>query len=185
MVLGHVAVAQQDKLHDFYVSHEQINKVGMITLGGWAVGNIAVNSLLLPGASGQQKYFYQMNTYWNVVNLAIAGYGYYAAVKGDAPGSLHEIADAHHTIQKILLLNAGLDVAYVMTGLFLKEAGKNSVKNGNRLKGFGNAVLLQGGFLLIFDIGMYLVHQSNGSTLQEIMQGLSFTGDGIGYVFRF
>ncbi len=42
----------------------------MMTLGGWAIGNIAVSGFSLRNASGSNKHFHQMNVYWNAVNLA-------------------------------------------------------------------------------------------------------------------
>ena len=37
-------------------------------------------------------------------------------------------------IQKILLLNAGLDVGYMLGGLYLTERSKNTEKNPERIK---------------------------------------------------
>ncbi len=51
------------------------NQIAMQTLGGWSLGNMAVYGVRASGGNGD-KYFNQMNIYWNVVNLAIASAGY-------------------------------------------------------------------------------------------------------------
>jgi hypothetical protein len=49
-------------------------------------------------------------------------------------------------LRKILMVNSGLDLAYITTGIILATRQKPL------LKGFGWAVLIQGLFLLIFDL---------------------------------
>lgn len=50
------------------------------------------------------------------------------------------------TLRRLLLLNASLDLGYLALGLFLLS------RKETRLRGFGAAVLVQGGFLLLFDL---------------------------------
>ncbi|MFW5762391.1 MAG: DUF6992 family protein, partial [Cyclobacteriaceae bacterium] len=182
LLLAGTTLAQEKKLVDFNQERLKINKIGMITLGGWALGNIAINGLLARNASGSTKYFYQGNIYWNLVNLGLAGVSYYASVNTD-PASLNlaESIKEYYSIQKILLFNAGLDVAYITGGFFLKERAKNTENRREMFTGFGNALILQGGFLLAFDLVMFLVHHSNAGFLQN----LSLSKNGIGMVFTF
>jgi hypothetical protein len=42
-------------------------------------------------------------------------------------------------------------------GLLMRHFSSNSEKRGDLLKGYGNAVILQGGFLLVFDMAMYFI----------------------------
>ena len=176
------ASAQSDKLTEFNQERLQINKIGMLTLGGWALGNIAVNGLLTRNASGSTKYFYQGNIYWNLVNLGLAGFGYFAATGGDpASYNLTESLKEFYSIQKILLFNAGLDVAYITGGFFLKERAKNTATRRDMFTGFGNALILQGGFLLAFDIAMFLIHNANADFLNNI----SLSSNGLGMVIKF
>lgn len=154
----------------------------MITLGGWALGNIAVNGLLARNASGSTKYFYQGNVYWNLVNLGLAGFAYFASTSADpAAYNLSESIKEFYSIQKILLFNAGLDVAYITGGFFLKERARNIENRRDMFKGFGNALILQGGFLLAFDLVMYFIHNSNA----DFLQNLSMSQNGLGLVLRF
>jgi hypothetical protein len=75
-----------------------------------------------------------------------------------------QILNDHESFQKLLLLNAGLDVAYFSFGLYLKERSKTS-SSADRLRGYGNSLLLQGGFLLAFDLILYFVHDHNATVL--------------------
>ena len=58
-------------------------------------------------------------------------------------------------LQKVLTINSGLDLLYIITGLVLLTRAKPV------LKGFGLAILFQGLFLLIFDaIFLFLCYRS-------------------------
>jgi len=84
-----------------------ITKKGMIVLGTWAASNILINPVLARNASGSEKYFYNMNTYWNAVNLAIAGVGYYNSISAD-PGafSAQQTIMEQQKIEKLLMLSS-------------------------------------------------------------------------------
>jgi hypothetical protein len=168
-------------IQSFEISRQVTNKTGMIVLGSWAVGNILLGAYGNYKASGDTKYFHQFNAMWNVVNLGIAAFGYFNAAGSD-PNSMTatQILNEYNSLQNFLLLNAGLDVAYMVTGLYLKERAKNS-SNAERLRGYGNSLLLQGGFLLAFDVALYLIHQNNASVnfyphLESLLSG----GAGLG-----
>ncbi|HHP7242144.1 MAG TPA: hypothetical protein ACFCUD_10745 [Cyclobacteriaceae bacterium] len=161
-----------------------ITEKGMIVLGTWAASNILINPVLARNASGSEKYFYNMNTYWNAVNLAIAGVGYYNSISAD-PGafSAQQTIIEQQKIEKLLMLNTGLDVAYVLGGLYLRERSKNVSKNGDRLKGFGESLILQGAWLFTFDLIFYFVHHKSGSKLLNAIEGLAFTPNGFNITF--
>jgi hypothetical protein len=161
-------------------------QTGMLILGGWAVGNMALGAALTGKQTGSAKYFHQMNLAWNTVNLGIAALGYWGASKSDpAAMGLFESIQEHHKIQKILLFNAGLDVAYLMGGAYLIERSKNTVKLPERLKGFGQSILLQGGFLLIFDIAQYAALAAGNEKLGPLLSAIQPTGNGIGLMITF
>ena len=174
--------AQSDKLiQSFEQQRQDINKTGMLVLGSWAAGNILIGTYGSIKAKGEAKYFHQFNAMWNVVNLGIAAFGYFNAVNSD-PASMTnvEILKDYNSLQSFLLLNAGLDAAYIMTGFYLKERSKNS-SSAERLKGYGNSLLLQGGFLLVFDVALYFIHQSNANiNLYPQLESLLAGGVGVG-----
>lgn len=172
-------------LQNFQMERKDINETAMLVLGGWAVGNILVGTYGNFKATGEAKYFHQFNAMWNVVNLGIAAFGYFNAVNSD-PSSMTnlEIIKDFNSLQNFLLLNAGLDVAYIATGLYLKERSKNS-SSAERLRGYGNSLLLQGGFLLLFDVSLFFIHQNNANiNLYPHLESLLTGGVGLGINFK-
>ena len=170
-----------DSLFAFHQNRMNINESAMLVLGTWAAGNILIGTYCNFKASGEAKYFHQFNAMWNVVNLGIAAFGYFSAVNSDPTSMTNlEILNDYNSLQSFLLLNAGLDVAYIATGLYLKERSKNS-SSSERLRGYGNSLLLQGGFLLLFDVTLYFIHQSNANiNLYPHLESFLAGGVGVG-----
>ena len=177
-----VVFAQDQSLYDFNEKRLTINKAGMMVLGSWAIGNIVVNSVLTQSAHGARKYFYNGNIYWNIANLTLAGIGLYSSLTAD-PGAftLSESIKQHFSIQKLLLLNTGLDIAYITSGFFLRERSKNIEKRKDMFRGFGNALLLQGSFLFVFDLTLYFIHSAHS----DLINNLIIDDRGIGLILRF
>ncbi|SEQ80241.1 hypothetical protein SAMN05444359_11633 [Neolewinella agarilytica] len=162
------------------LSHQQ---TAMLTLGGWAVANIAVGVSLQGGAEGSTKHFHRMNALWNTVNLGIAGLGYLTAIKSDPAGwDLASSLSKHQSFQKILLFNAGLDVGYIMGGLYLTERAKRPNVNADQLKGFGRSIMLQGAFLFAFDLVNVLIASGRDGDIPLL---LGATRDGLGLTMIF
>jgi hypothetical protein len=167
------------QLQDFNQTRIGYNQKGMVILGSWAVGNMVWGGIGASQNTGQTKAFHQMNLYWNSVNLIIAGFGYYQATK-ETPGTdFWATMEAQQKMEKILLFNAGLDLAYIAGGFYLKERGLRNEKD--QLIGFGKSVILQGGFLLVFDAVMYGFHQTHSKELHEIMQNVSLGPTGFNF----
>ena len=183
---GAVAQTASSPLLTFNEKQIRIKRIGMLTLGSWAAGNMAVSGVAAFNTTGSNRYFHQMNVYWNVVNLALAGFGYYGATRADPTGmDLAKTLKDYYGTEKTLLFNAGLDVGYILGGLYLTERAKNAGKGRDQLKGFGQSVMLQGGFLLLFDTAFYLVLQHQEKHLPELLSGLTFTGNAVAWVVRF
>ena len=172
-------------LSNFNQERLDLNRKGLTVLGSWAGANLITNGILLANASGSDKYFYQMNVYWNVVNGALAGLGVLQAKKTQADLSPFQTLEEQSSTEKTFLVNTGLDVAYLMTGVYLLEKSKNSTDSQEKLKGYGQSVILQGGFLLLFDGIMYGVHRSHLKKGKAIFENLTFTGNQLGFVWRF
>ncbi|WKN33650.1 hypothetical protein PZB74_09970 [Porifericola rhodea] len=172
-----------NELLQFNETRLKISKIGMLSLGAWAIANIATNGVLMSRTEGRQYYFHQMNTYWNIVNLAIAGFGYYNSIQSSTDGlTLSSSVSEFYGLQKMLLFNAGLDVAYVAGGLLLLEKAKSSAKRQNRFRGYGQGLILQGAFLLAFDSVMYFLMDSHASELLPLLQ---VSTEGIGLRIQF
>ena len=177
--------SQNLTLPNFNQERNDLNRKGMTVLGSWAGANLITNGILLSNSSGSNKYFHQMNVYWNVVNGALAGLGVLGAKKKQGNLSAFQTLEEQSSTEKTFLINTGLDAAYVMTGVYLLEKSKNSTDSQEKLKGYGQSVILQGGFLLLFDGIMYGVHRSHLKKGKAIFENLTFTGNQLGFVWRF
>ena len=167
-------------LENFNKIRVDYNQKGMLILGSWAVGNMIWAGIGASQTSGEVKAFHQMNMYWNTVNLAIAGLGYWQATKEVPGGEFWTTLEAQQKIEKILLFNAALDVAYMAGGLYLKERGFR--KDNERLVGFGKSIILQGAFLLVFDGIMFGVHTNHAQELPDLVQNLSLGPQGFSLI---
>lgn len=176
-------VNEQDSL-----SHQRIKLMqnNMYVLGAWASANIIQGTISASNTQGSEKAFHQMNAYWNTVNFAIAGVGLLGIRKQmkRAYGLASNLKE-QQKLEKILLLNSGLDLAYIATGLYLKEKGIRL--NNTRNEGFGNSLLLQGAFLLVFDLIQYGQHRKNTKWLENKMDHLQMgvSANGLGLSYRF
>jgi hypothetical protein len=165
----------------------QLNRQGMTVLGGWAIGNMGYSGIRYFGTTGRTRAFHQMNVMWNVVNLGIAGLGYL----GSSPASADNLGLAASVaeqakMEKILLFNAGLDVGYIFGGLYLRErAQRAALKWQDRFHGWGNSLVLQGGFLLAFDISLFLLHNHQGAGLHQLLETVQVGPTGLQLSFRF
>jgi hypothetical protein len=139
-----------------------ITRTGMYVLGGWAVANMAAGAYGWATATGPAKYFGQMNLFWNVINLSIAGVGIYTNQNtGFNDMAATEMLSKMVKTENILLINAGLDVAYMGAGFLLRHYSARSVNRHDMLKGYGNSVILQGAFLFVFDLALYGILHSH------------------------
>jgi hypothetical protein len=177
--------SQNLTLTNFNQERLDLNRKGMTVLGSWAGANLITNGILLANASGRDKAFHQMNIYWNVVNGALAGLGLLQKSKNQASMSAFQTLEEQHGTEKIFLVNTALDVAYVVGGVYLLEKSKDPNANQEQLRGYGQSVILQGGFLLLFDGIMYAVHRSHLKKGRVIFENLSFTGNSVGVNVRF
>jgi len=171
IILSNYAVTAQYSTETISKRQYEVNRTGMTVLSGWAILNIGVGLGAMRSTNGQTKYFHQMNALWNTINLGLGAVGYFTASSVLDVTTLGEVLDNQMNFEKILLVNAGLDVGYIMTGFFLKERALN--KSSDRLRGFGNSLLLQGSFLMVFDIMMYAIHHTNYAKIIEGIDQLS------------
>ena len=172
-----MAQVEKDNLRTFNQKRIKTNRNAMTVLGGWAVGNFLVSGLLIGRSEGSTKAFHRMNVGWNVINLGLAGFGYYSAMRADpAALDLYASVKDQYGIEKTFLFNAGLDVGYMLGGLYLTERAKNANKNQERLTGFGQSIVLQGGFLFVFDLAMYFIINNHGHLLEPLLKNVTLTG---------
>ena len=120
-------------------------------MGGWSAAN------LVGGTTGyvladdpQWRNFHGTNAAWNVVNGAIVAAGALGLNRRrDGFETPEALAKHQRGLQTSLAINIGLDVAYVGTGAALMALGASNERDD--LRGMGQSLILQGGFLLVFD----------------------------------
>ncbi len=137
-------------------NQRSINKSGMYNLLGWSSTNIVVGAIASTQTEGSNHYFHQMNALWNTVNLGLS-IGGLLQERNLKIKSLQDLNARQKKLEKIFLINGGLDLVYmgVGTGLLLSK-NETDIKNG-----YGKSLLLQGGFLMLFDGTMYFLHRNN------------------------
>ena len=181
-VAARQAYCQQTTLDIFNAEKQKINKNGFVVLASWSAANIIYGSIAASQSHGADKYFQQMNAIWNSVTLGLSAFSYFTAKK-DAGLSYEQSLKKQAGLEKIFLFNSGLDVAYIAGGFYLKEKAKNTIKNTDKLKGYGKSVVLQGSALLLFDAVMYSIHNRHGKQLYHKIK-LASTADGIGVLVK-
>ena len=57
----------------------------------------------------------------------------------------------------------GLDFGYIAAGLYLRQKGfeGTNLHMSNQFRGYGTSIIIQGGFLLLMDGAMILLHSRN------------------------
>jgi hypothetical protein len=160
-------------LHNLNLHRAQTTNTAMWVLGSWALGNMLYSGVQLGQNSGSETTlnFHRMNIGWNSVNLGIAALGYYSSLRADLSPELYNSTKEHFNLRTTFLVNTALDVGYMAIGAFLMEKSKNTAKKPERLKGFGQALLLNGGFLFALDITVYAVLATQNSQMKLILKG--------------
>ncbi len=171
---------QSASVVNFEQQRINFNKKGMLLLGSWSAANIIVSAFAIKTSNQQVHYFHNMNVMWNSVNLALATIGYISESKETTNNiTFTNVLNHQNKTEKLFLFNTGLDIAYVTAGFYLKERG-NSKINPDKLRGYGDAVAVQGGFLLLFDAIMYAVHNKHGKNLHSFTDKVQLAGSPLG-----
>lgn len=176
--LATLGVAAQGDFTGVYNESITATRTGMYVLGGWAAGNIAAGAYGWAAGTGTARYFGQMNMFWNVINLTIAGFGLYGNQLID-PGMLppEEMQSKIIRTGNLFLINGGLDIGYIGAGLLMRHFATRSANRHDMLKGYGNAVIMQGAFLLVFDVVMYGVLLPYRSSAMEAFPALAMLNE--------
>ncbi len=123
---------------------ERLLRWGLLSVGGGA-------ALALRGASSQRGLGTQCVA-WGAVDVLLAIFGMRRSRRRAAAPAAHtpaEQARERRTVRRILEVNAGLDVLYVLAGVILV---RTKGRNDRFWRGSGWGVALQGLFLLGFDL---------------------------------
>ncbi|NNJ09662.1 hypothetical protein EKD04_004930 [Chloroflexales bacterium ZM16-3] len=134
--------------HNFFVYQRR----ALRPLLRWGIGSSFIGAALTLLPSDYWRQFGTQAVTWGVIDLALAVAGQRTALvkaeqsfAGDmSEAKEHADADQFH---RILQVNAGLDVIYILTGVFTAIRYANTPKR----RGLGHGIAVQGLFLLIFD----------------------------------
>ena len=178
--LSVIGQSQRTELDSFNQKRTRISRTGMAVLGGWGAANFVGSGTAYFLSNGEARYFHQMNALWNIVNLSLAIPGYLGAQGPEEDMGAIATLKAQSGHERIFLFNAGLDVGYVMGGMYLRELSRRKPDNAARLRGYGNSFILQGGFLLLFDAVMYGFHKHhNNNELEPILENVELGATGM------
>ena len=168
--------SQKETLIAFEKQRVNITKKSMLVLGGWSAVNMVASAFATKTTNTEMRYFHQMNVLWNGINLGFAALGYlgaeYPKIKNP---TLSAILKHQNGSEKTYMLNMGLDVAYMAGGLYMTERSKSRL-NPAKLKGYGNAVMVQSGFLLLFDTFNFFIHNKHGKQLDRLIDKVQLSG---------
>lgn len=157
------------------LSRNTLTKNVMLSLGGFAVANIATGFIAAGQTRGETRNFWRMNAYWNLVNLGVAAMGYLGAQRAlGRTYSLTQNERAQLSVEKTYVLNFGLDLVYITGGFYLRERGlsESNTVSRDQYRGYGSSIAVQGGFLAVMDGLMVMLHHRNSMRLNKHLQGL-------------
>ena len=146
--------------------HYERKAEAMTVLTGWGTANVLVGGIGAAASDDEQtRQFHLMNAGWGAINAALGVFGGRSARRDRRAGQPLDIAYADlRRTEKILLFNAGLDLGYVAGGAYLLERAKRpGSETAARDKGWGQAIVLQGVGLFVFDLLAYRhLHKGEG-----------------------
>jgi hypothetical protein len=175
--------AQRDSLIYSMDKHRfQNQQNAMLVLGTWSLGNIVSGVILKSQTQGSESYFHQMNALWNSVNLGIAAMGYLKTSKEQPTTDPMAAIEKQLQLEKSLLFNTGLDLAYITAGAWMIERSKNQInpQKNLQLRGYGKSLIVQGSFLFLFDACFYSISSRNSKDLQRAITLFYISPSGIG-----
>jgi hypothetical protein len=154
-------------------------KNAMWILGAWAGASILSGvGLSVQSENTTLRYLGFQNIGWGAVNAAIAGTALFGlgaqfaaldTLGTDGRALLDELSQ-EQTFAKILLVNAGLDVGYMLVGAALMWSARNGLARSDEFFGSGLGVVIQGAFLLIFDIWQALASGDRSGALENALR---------------
>ena len=149
-----------DEVRDFDARFLIILNKHLAVLAWWCFLHLLIGIPMLLWSAGWLWYFATMNISWALINLWIVFKLYdHIYHRRFRKGNVYRRFQIQQHVEKMLALNIGLDISYCLAGLYMSSwIGEGA---SGMWVGFGNAVLLQGGYLLIHDISFFILHHRN------------------------
>lgn len=176
LALSMTLTAQPVDLESWNRDRLKTSRVGMFVLGGWAVANMGVGAVGFGLERDERLRFLHLgNLVWNAVNLGLALVSLITEWNlNPAAFDAKESLVASERLEKVFFINAGLDVAYCAAAAFLWQRGDST--GDARLVGFGQALLIQGAFLILFDSTMGFL---NAHLTTRLLEGVTVSPLGV------
>ncbi|GAC1357376.1 MAG: hypothetical protein NVS2B12_05560 [Ktedonobacteraceae bacterium] len=119
---------------------------------GWGLGSVLVGSVMQWITQDFWKQFGLQALAWGAIDAALALFGIRSARKKERQYEQQELSRPDEekearTIRRILLINAGLDGLYILSGSWVIWR----FQTRSDRQGMGAGILLQGAWLLVFD----------------------------------
>ena len=162
----------------------EMNRMALWGLTGWTVLNLSVGTVgYFTTSDPTWRGFHQMNALFNVGVLG-AALGSFALLAAQDPErlDLRESLRRGGLLARGLLVGITLDVASGLLGLYLRERGLRM--GSGRLEGWGYSLMLQGGFLLLFDTSLFVLNSRYDARLLPLVDA-SGRGAGLSLAVRF
>jgi hypothetical protein len=166
----------------------QLSQRATYVLGGWAAVNLGAGMAVRANAErgSEAWHFGSMTMGWSAINLGIAVPGLLALRKeARTPRDIADMLAAQRRTEALYLINTGLDLGYMGLGLWMQERGlRTAGEDGARLRGFGNAVLVQGAFLFAYDLVAYVAQSLHWQRKRDgLLRQLQFNGTSLSLRF--
>jgi hypothetical protein len=128
----------------------KIVKQGLWSLGAWSGANVVMSGIGLATSGGEAQAFHQMNLGWAAVNLGIAIPALVMTHRETPSASPSQAYARWRKAEVSYAFNTALDLTYLSAGIMFRN-GMFKTLSVEQGRGFGHAMLLQGGFLLVYD----------------------------------
>lgn len=158
------------------------SRVGMLVLGSWAVGNMGVGAVGFGVATDERwRAFHLTNLVWNSVNVTLALISLIREWDDDAASfTAKQSVVFSEGNEKVFFINAALDLGYLVVGAFSWVHG--DATQTQWLVGVGQALLIQGAFLMLFDGVMGIL---NARLTNRLLEGVEISVTPAGVAARF
>lgn len=169
---------------DYQREFNKINEGLMLTLGSYVVSNFAISGVGYYTADSETtQRFHEMNVMWNTVNLGLAVPGYLKAKRNNANFDWSEMQRKQRKTERIFLINSALDIGYMATGVYMRNDAVNRGDRQALFEGYGNSLLVQGGFLFVFDLAAYGIHRTHyNQKFEKLQNRVAIQPQGTGFI---
>lgn len=129
----------------------------------WSSGSVVTGAAMLLNPDNLWRGIGAQFVGWGVIDALIAWLGLRSArKKAAAPDALdaEKQTEARENLRRVLWINTGLDVGYVTGGIVLATT---KGRDNPFWRGGGLGIIIQGGFLLLFDLVHALFLRDEGN----------------------